>query len=361
MAESEEAVEKKIVAKAAGANSFKRPKPTAEERDSLHIMPLSMLPLNTPGLLRARLVKNNRLETMVEMFKDDGVGSGQVTLSDLPDYFEDGETDPFKEDLVKLSTLARAPSFDVYSARIAMRSLGIEVHNSEYLSLSSKKRAELAERMRTFTRPLLLNVYAGEEVQVSDDADVSSLLRNPDKKEAFKRLSKLADTLRVDVNEIPRFIEDYGDVFLSLAYFQDILDGVVPIMDQFLDWAEELLSAWHLRDDRARARMIKRVIAELSDISGSITGRFESFDRKTQNFWDDISAERFHEVRKLITSHHTTVGGVLCGLTLKMDHWKRRFPDSDTGGPQQRIEFIFSEIIPGLDHIAALEKKAAKS
>ena len=90
-----------------------------------------------------------------------------------------------------------------------------------------------------------------------------------------------------------------------------------------------------------------------------MTGRFEAFDRKTQDFWGDINADRFHDVRRLILSNHKTVGGVLCGLSLKMDLWKSRFRDKKSVGPQQRIEFVRAEILPGLNWIKDLEASAS--
>lgn len=58
------------------------------EKDSLHIMPLHILPLKTPALLKARMVKNIQLDSMVELFKDDNSGSGQVEPSRLGRMFE---------------------------------------------------------------------------------------------------------------------------------------------------------------------------------------------------------------------------------------------------------------------------------
>ncbi len=41
------------------------------DRDSLHTVHLSIIPLQTPALQRARLIKNNRLESVVELFKEE--------------------------------------------------------------------------------------------------------------------------------------------------------------------------------------------------------------------------------------------------------------------------------------------------
>ena len=50
------------------------------DRDSLHTIPLSMIPLETPGLKRALIIKNARYEGVVELFKAEGSGSSQVVI-----------------------------------------------------------------------------------------------------------------------------------------------------------------------------------------------------------------------------------------------------------------------------------------
>jgi hypothetical protein len=111
--------------------------------------------------------------------------------------------------------------------------------------------------------------------------------------------------------------------------------------------------------DQPMQQLLDGVSANLTAITSSVTGRFESFDRRSQDFWSDINAASFREITRLITAHHTTLGSVMCGLTVKMDLWKERFPTGG-GGPLRRIEFVTSELLPGLDQIRDLEQAAAK-
>ncbi|MEK9672265.1 MAG: hypothetical protein VW268_07145 [Rhodospirillaceae bacterium] len=115
-----------------------------EDRDALHILPLVLLPLRTAPLRRARLIKNARLESMVEIFADKGAGSGQVEIDALPAEFgwAEGLRHP---DMVMMHKLGDLPSYDVYALRISLRDLGIEVNNIDYLKLSDAKPAELTE------------------------------------------------------------------------------------------------------------------------------------------------------------------------------------------------------------------------
>ncbi|MDF1748058.1 MAG: hypothetical protein P1V34_04210 [Alphaproteobacteria bacterium] len=333
-------------------------KPTNEQQDSLHILPLCMIPIQTPALRRACLVKNSRLETAVELFRDKAGVSGQLYVRDLPDFFVDTDEKTLMDDMVKIRGLDTMPSFDVYSCRISLRALGIAVNDEEYLKLSIDRQATLADRMRDFTRPLIAQVFGQDVDGMDDSVDLIDMLRNPHQEDTRQNLIKLARELDVKVLDIPRFVEDYGDIFLSLAYFRDCLDKIAPVVERFSAWLEEMKGAWTIRNDRSKERMIESVEADMKEIVRLINLRFETFDRKTADFWNNASAEHFKAVRKYIISHHTSVGGVLCGLTMKMDSWETKFPSRNPGGPQARMEFLIGEILPGLETIKKLERSA---
>ncbi len=53
------------------------------------------------------------------------------------------------------------------------------------------------------------------------------------------------------------------------------------------------------------------------------------------------------------------MGGVLCGLKVKMDSWNERFGRGQ-GGPIQRSDFIMGELKEGIDVITRLENEAPK-
>jgi hypothetical protein len=64
------------------------------------------------------------------------------------------------------------------------------------------------------------------------------------------------------------------------------------------------------------------------------------------------------DFRETVTAHHVSIGAVLCGLAVKMMLWKERFPTA-VGGPSKRLEFLQSEIYPGLGHIRRMEESVA--
>lgn len=73
----------------------------------------------------------------------------------------------------------------------------------------------------------------------------------------------------------------------------------------------------------------------MNGVLAAISGRFENFERSTANMWGDLSAARSRQVENLIKGYHTTIGGVLCALSVKMNAWQRLFPRPDAGGAGQ--------------------------
>lgn len=329
------------------------------DMDSLHILPMSIVPFETPGLKRARLIKNVRLESVIEMFKDDNAGSGQVRVEDAGKMFGWSDTGEPHRDLITLKRLAALPSYDVYTLRVELRNIGIAVNDHAQLKLSKKKNDELTEYMRDFTRPLIQQVYADSDTSITDVRQIIDMFKNPDKGQAMENLKRLARSLNVSLPEIPRFLEDYGDIFLSLAYFKNCLDTIVPGIMDFIEAMEDLRRNFQLKHDRNLIDTSLYIENTLNNVTASITGRFESFHRHSSAMWENINAESFSRVKRLISAHHTTVGGVLCGLAVKMSMWNERF-GKGRGGPQTRADFVLSEMRHGIEKIVKVEASAPK-
>lgn len=63
----------------------------------------------------------------------------------------------------------------------------------------------------------------------------------------------------------------------------------------------------------------------------------------------------------MIESYHTTIGGVLCALSVKMSAWHELFPRDSVGGPVKRAEFIMLEMRQGIEEVRAILKGAKDS
>jgi hypothetical protein len=327
------------------------------DRDSLYILPLCIVPLETPALRRARLIKNARLESVVELFDNVHTGSGQMDIEELPTQFRWPDI-PVNPDLLVLRKLALLSSFDVYSLRVLLREQGIPVNDHSALRLSQKKSEELTEYMTTFTRPLIMKIYGDDDISIQSYQDIIALFRQPDVKKALEKLRIIARRLEIEVEEVPKFLEDFGDIFLSLSYYRQCLDYIQPIVDGFLEWLNDLCESRVVRNDSGLMAICRTIHAILSGLMISLAGRFDNFDRSTADMWDNISAARFRKVENMIKGYHTTIGAVLCSLTIKMETWSRTFPHKKAGGPARRAEFIMSEMRPGIGKIQEIEDEA---
>ena len=65
-----------------------RPNGLDRDMDALHVLPLSIIPLQSKALGKARLIKNAQLRGVVELFSDQATGSGQVEPDELAKVFD---------------------------------------------------------------------------------------------------------------------------------------------------------------------------------------------------------------------------------------------------------------------------------
>ena len=257
------------------------------EKDSLHILPLHIIPLETPGLGQSRMIKNVQFESMIEVFRDEEAGSGQIDPSRLSAMFgwPKGQKHP---DGVLIAKLSLLQSFDVYSLRMSLRNLGIKVDDISDLRLSETKRRELNRYMRDFTRPLIDIVYSDtDDVGISDIGDIMGSFQDQNNKAALDNLKKLSGNLKVILSKLPAFLTDYGDVFLSLAYFKDCFDDISHKTEFFLDKLARVKADAGLQGDPQIMNTVSTVEAELNELMSGISGRIETFDNHTASMWEN--------------------------------------------------------------------------
>ncbi|MBT3536448.1 MAG: IDEAL domain-containing protein [Rhodospirillaceae bacterium] len=325
------------------------------DRDSLHTLPLALLPMNLPSLARAKMIKDAHMQSVVEMFNSGSAGSGRMDVEALSNVFE--ESEEFKADLEILQHMQLLHSYDVYSLRIELRRLGIPIKDQAGLQLSERKAKELTVYMTEFTRPLIQQIYGGTDSDIENMDQLLAMFKSPDKGEAIKKLKMIAEKLGIPLGEVPVFLEEYGDVFLSLAYYKGALDEIIPRVTAFLDELEDINGNFQVRQMPRFEETCKTLQVRFNDITASITGRFESFDRNSKTLWDNINAETFQSMKEMIEAHYVTIGGVLCGLMVKMDAWDEKFARG-RGGPVSKADFIMSEMRMGMNYIYEIEKSA---
>lgn len=327
-------------------------------RDSMHILPLAMIPLATPGLRKANLVKNSNMETAVELFYDEATGSGQVDPARLEDVFPANKTE-LDLDRMKIGSLSALHSFDVYSLRLGLKRLGIEVTDPHYLDLSDNTKDHLQSYMNQFTAPLLRQVYGHNNESVKGIDELIKAWKKPDHDEALKNLKTMSEQLRIQLQEIPQFLEEYSDLFMSVAYFRQTMDRVSNDVKNFSQWCADIYDNPYLQEDQSLISSCKAIEQTLKSVVENAAAQLEDLNEKFNEFWAHINRDSFEQIRSLVTANHETMGGVLCGLGVKMDHWHKHFHSgNDNSLPHKRADFIMAEIVPGLGSLKRLQDTA---
>lgn len=318
------------------------------DHDAFHILPLSIIPLKTEALRRARLVKNARLEGVIEMFAGDETGSGQVTPEDLPQVFAFGPGN--KGDLKVVEALSELPAYDVYSLRPQLARLGIELGTGAELRLSEESRRRLGPYMRPYLQPLVIALFGPEHEPDEAYSDISSVFRGSDAETVRSNIEKLASVLGMNKKDIPGFLEIYADVYLALAYYQFSLDENLPKLDELLRILADIKTNEGLSTSSLLANSCTHVEQKLQDVARGVSDALAAFRGRTGAMWQDMSEARFHEMEDLVSGHYTAIGGSLCAFIVKMNAWSEKFPNP-SGGLLRRAEFVMSDMRQGLDRI----------
>ena len=101
--------------------------------DSMSAIPLAILPLESVALRGLSMIKNNNIESVVQMFSDDQGGEGHVLPRDLNHTIREISFN----DMRVVNSVGGLHSFDVFCLRISLRKLGIKVNDAKYLKLSA--------------------------------------------------------------------------------------------------------------------------------------------------------------------------------------------------------------------------------
>ncbi len=325
------------------------------DKDAIDRLPLANIPLASSALKGAKLIKNARMETSVEIHSDPLSGSLQVSPDAVKDFMKTSARDQ-----AIINSLAGLHSFDVYSLRSSLKKLGVEVENTDALELSDDMKEGLSIYSMEFIQPLVEKIFGQGYEGVHSVEGLQKIFKDPDIAKARQNLKIMAEKTGIPLAEIPTFLEEYSDVFLSVAYYRYGFESVVPDVDRFLFWVQDLRARRDTSASPKAATQCKEVEEMIRFLSNSIRERLAQFQYVFETFWKDINVATFHQMRQQIEENHASMGSVLCGLIVKMHLWKKEFPDNNVGGPSTRLKFVMTELEPGLDKLKALEIEARK-
>ena len=85
------------------------------------------------------------------------------------------------------------------------------------LELSDAMKGKLAEYAIEFTRPLILSIFRRRQRRHRRHGKPAKHFHDPDVARVRARLKRMAEKTGIPVGEIPAFLKNYGDLFLSGA------------------------------------------------------------------------------------------------------------------------------------------------
>jgi hypothetical protein len=326
---------------------------SGEGQDSVDKLTLANMPLTSQSLKSSRLIKNTRLETMLELHNDPVSGSLQIRPEEIPATFPGAS----KDDQALIEKLAALDSYDVYSLRINLKKLGIEVAEST-LSLSEGMQQKLERYSLEFTRPLIIKIFGDGKEESENTRDFHAFFRNPDVALVQERLKNLSQKTSIPLPEIPDFLLNYRDLFLSTLYYRENLESLVPELNRFWLWIADLKNQKEVSSSPGSMARCRKVMGMMRFLFISTRERLTQFRGAFDVFWDDMNPGSFAKLRRQIEDNHTSMGAVLCALGVKMRDWSQVFPDNRSASVAQRIQYIMAELEPGLDKLMGMENRA---
>ncbi|HEY4075899.1 MAG TPA: hypothetical protein VGM26_03105 [Rhizomicrobium sp.] len=310
---------------------------------TLRLLALAPLPFEHRALRKMRMIKNMRLEAVIELFGGNA-GSGQATVKSIAKGLELGSSN----DLSLLRLLEALPSFDEYSLRINLR-------NSSFSIPGEFERAEpqtglLNSSMSEFMRPLAEQLERLDPVSNYDE-----MLKQLRECVATQgALQTFAARLDSDGDSVIAFLEDYADTTLSLGFYRKCLDQMMPSIEDLLHSVRDLRAGCRARGDGLLLGTLDMVEGTVNQMIADVTGRIESFEISTQGVWIAMTPEQFAKIPGKCRDYQASTAGVLCALAVKMAGWIQNFPVQGSGAPVRRASFIMSEMRQGMEHIRGL-------
>jgi hypothetical protein len=318
------------------------------EQDNLHSLSLSAFDIKHKGLKNARLLKNTYLESIIEFADEEFEGLGHLRATDLFISFNDIEV--CHEELKMIKGLMLLPSFDCYTLKRGLAPLKLSLLNEEVLKLSDGMEASLFPLMSRVTRPLIQYLYTDDNLRIKDTKSLLYIIQNTDSIKVKNRLHIVANNLEISLNDLPIFFTQFGELFLSISYFENIFLEYKQKLDQLLLWAEDGMQNSSLRNDPNAQREFTSCDRGLRSLKRNLESRFSHLLKITQINWDELKASEFRKIQREILSQQANLGIGLCALTVKILEWEKQFPSAG-GSPQQCFEFLSSELNTGLENL----------
>ena len=315
------------------------------------------MPIETQVFRRARIVKNARLDSAIEFFRAAGSGRGQIEIRNVAKFLALEQTPPHPDVQLLQTVAACCPALMSTAFAFCCAPKVSRSANSSALTLSPAKIASLSSYMAVFTRPLIKEIF-GRDTEGAQFQDIVGMFRTENPAAVRERLATMADRFGISIDAIPKFLEDYGDIFTSLSFYRQCLDHLLPQVQGFMDGMAMIRANHQLAQDRSLMEAVDTTEETVNGMLSNITGKIESFERSTNDMWRELSAENFRKIEALISQYHTSVGGALCAMSVKINAWTDQFPDN-SGGVGRRAAFLMSDMRQGIEKLQSAQRRRA--
>jgi hypothetical protein len=316
-----------------------------DERDSLDTLKIARLPVTHPVLRKARVVKDGRLNSMIELYRDESAGSAQYAVEDIPRIL--GLTPSSHPDVTLLRYICLLPAFDVFSVRLLLRDLGGSGPIMSELAPSPAVSTKIEEHMRKFTMPLLRYVYGSEDIDIANIGQLLNAFISPDVATAQAHLKRMADKLNMNVQKVPRFLEDYSDTFLAIAFYELTLERLLPQVDALLNVVRKLGAEPQFRNDGPVRAALRDVESLLPQILAAAGKRLQAVERIAESLWANHTGATLRAYQDKVREFQMLVGFILCGVSAKLTAWITAYADG-SGSNRRLAGFIVSEFSQAL-------------
>jgi hypothetical protein len=175
--------------------------------------------------------------------------------------------------------------------------------------------------MRRITRPLIKHLYGEDDMDINDTKTLLELVRNPDQAKVMDRIDRMATTLGVSIAKLPTYLEDFGDLYLSLSYFENHFNELSPKVEQMIMWAMDVVTSSHLRNDPLSQKTFIDVERRVRYLKDNLDTRFKNLSEVTNVNWDLLDVGMFQKVQRSILAEQIYFATGICGLAVKVYEW----------------------------------------
>jgi hypothetical protein len=301
------------------------------------------------NLRRSKIILAADLNPVIDFFNANEVGVG---ARDAEQAASELKLD--KSDKERLQVLLRLRSYDVYTLRAA---LGSHLTHEQFdrLVLPDTERRLLEEFTRDYTRALFALIFEDTGIAATDRASIRSALEGTTRDIVQRNVAALARKFSIKPEELVNYIAGLGEMLLAIAFYRRCFERSKEPMRRFLMdikalSEDQVLHYRHIDLKRRSQQMLMWGAQTLK----TLDDYFKSFN-DIGRIWQDITPEKFREIRDMIERQYPMIGSVLCIWQVKINDWDQRFRDRhgrprDSSG-DQRATFFTERVTPNFERI----------